>query len=44
MRLVILGHHHDLEPAGIAVRPGYPIGVDDLYPSRLFACTWHDIQ
>ena len=42
--LVILGHDHDLEPAVFAVGPGPPVGVDDLYPSCLLACAWHDIQ
>jgi hypothetical protein len=27
MPLVILGHHHDLEPAVIAVRPGCPFAL-----------------
>ena len=44
MTLVILGHDHDLEPAVIAVRPGHPVGVDDLHWLRLLACTWHGIQ
>jgi hypothetical protein len=44
MPLVILGRHQDLEPAVIAVRTGYPVGVDGLHPPRLLTCTWHDIS
>jgi hypothetical protein len=44
MLLVILGHDLDLEPAVIAVRPGLPVGVDDLHPTCLLACTRHGIQ
>jgi hypothetical protein len=41
--LVVLGHDLDLEPAVIAVCPGHPVGVDDLDPPCLLACTWHGI-
>src|SRR5260370_1378777 len=40
--LIVLGHDHDFElaiPLG-AIR--HPIGVQDLHPTRLFACTWHN--
>jgi hypothetical protein len=43
MPLVVVGHDLDLEPAVIAVRPGHPVGVDDLDSSCLLACTWHGI-
>jgi hypothetical protein len=44
MPLVVVGHDLDLEPAVIAIWPGHPVGIDDLDPPCLLACTWHGIQ
>src|SRR5260370_17838867 len=44
MTLVIFGDEHDLEPPVIAARPGHPVDVDDLHPTRLLASTWHEVR
>jgi hypothetical protein len=42
--LVVLRHDHDFEPAISPLWSGDPVGVEDLHPSRLLACTRHDLS
>jgi hypothetical protein len=39
--LVILGNNQDLELAILAFCPRKPVGIEDLYATRLLTCTWH---